>query len=54
MNKEDFRIVHKIQKTASIDELILLRNNFSYEIAKRVEIRGGVTKPKNKRSRLGK
>ena len=46
MNKDELRVVHKIQKTASIDDLILLRNNFTYEIAKRIESRNGVTKPR--------
>jgi len=39
MDKEELRILHKIQKTCSLDDLIMIRNNFSYEIAKRVESR---------------
>lgn len=40
MNKDELRVIHKIQKTASVDDLILLRNNFSYEIAKRIHNKG--------------
>jgi len=40
MHKDELRVIHKIQKTASVDDLILLRNNFSYEIAKRLRDRG--------------
>lgn len=37
MNKEDFKTIHKIQKKATIEDLILLRNNFDYEIKLRLK-----------------